>query len=70
MSEKGRVDKETDLNCAREQKQEKLRNRLSEDLSLMAKPEDLTQLLQRLLKERSLRKVFFVKSDCWQLTCQ
>ena len=44
------------LNCAREQ--EKLRNWLSEDLSLMAKPEDLTQLLQRLLKTQSLQQSF------------
>ena len=31
----------------------------------MAKPEDLTQLLQRLIKEQSLQQGFSVKSDCW-----
>ena len=50
-------------NCAREL--EKVRNRLNKELSLIAKPEDLTQLLQRLIKEQSLQQGFSVKSDCW-----
>ena len=43
----------------------KLRERLSEELSSLAKPEDLTNLLQRLIKEQSIEQSFPLRSGYW-----
>ena len=68
-SETVRMKTESTLNCAKVLAM--LRERLSEELSSLAKPEDLLDLLQELIKEQSIEQSFPLRSGCWaaHLTC-